>query len=107
MAMLVQRLQKRLQALLVQGAAEIVMQEAGGEPRIVFDLRGEVELSQRQRSCHAVFLRLRAVKHQRMQVRAGCINGSRPGSGSAADDHHVLGHYSTPRLVQSSTSLEF
>ena len=91
-AMLVQRLQIRADAALGDRAANIAVQKTRGKTRIVFDLGRQIELAQRQRARDAVLLRLGPLEDQRVQVRAGRIDGGRPAGRAAANDHDMLGH---------------
>src|SRR5262249_23790516 len=54
--------------------------------------RGQIELAQRQRAGDAIFLGLRALKYEWLQVRPRSIDGSSPTSRAAADDHDMLWH---------------
>jgi hypothetical protein len=78
--------------LLVEGGAEVGAHVAGGETGVVFDFRGERELTQRERAAEAIFFGDGALEHQRVEAGPRRVDRRGPAGRAAADNHDVFGN---------------
>jgi hypothetical protein len=80
--------------LLAHLAHQLRAEDAGREPRVVLDVGGEHELA----------AGLRALDHDRLQVRAGGVERrGQPGRAGARDQHRGIGAGSRHRSARASS----